>query len=61
MEEAPENGKESLNSAHANGMSELINERTQISDFLTFHPVGASCSVQMDRHNGVNNHFLQFC
>ena len=25
MEEAPENGKESLHSAHANGMSELIN------------------------------------
>ena len=26
MEEAPENGKESLHSAHANGMNEGINE-----------------------------------
>ena len=26
MEEAPENGKESSNSAHANGMSEGMNE-----------------------------------
>ena len=25
MEEAPENGKESLHSAHANGMNEWIN------------------------------------
>jgi hypothetical protein len=27
MEEAPENGKESLHSAHAKGMNELISER----------------------------------
>jgi hypothetical protein len=27
MEEAPENGKESSNSAHANGMNELIIKR----------------------------------
>jgi hypothetical protein len=26
MEEAPENGKESSNSAHANGMNERMNE-----------------------------------
>jgi len=28
MEEAPENGKESSHSAHANGMNEQMNEQT---------------------------------
>jgi hypothetical protein len=36
MEEAPENGKESSNSAHANGMYELINlYRTKVTFAVT--------------------------
>jgi hypothetical protein len=34
MEEAPENGKESSHSAHANGINELMNQVTYIVDFL---------------------------
>jgi hypothetical protein len=35
MEEAPENGKESLNSAHTNGINELINSMyTQLQKLL---------------------------
>jgi hypothetical protein len=33
MEEAPENSKELLHSAHGNGMNELMNERCKMELF----------------------------
>ena len=37
MEEAPENGKESSHSAHANGMNESVNE-TMIPGWSILYP-----------------------
>ena len=36
MEDAPENGKESLHSAHANGMHEWMNEQETVFNFSLF-------------------------
>jgi hypothetical protein len=53
MKEAPENGKESSNSAHANGMSDYYNKylRYETAKLLTVRAY--SCTVSSGSpHNG---------
>jgi hypothetical protein len=47
MEEAPENGKESLNSAHANGMSEM----NTVFDPLRWGPEMSIVSLNLTGNN----------